>query len=185
MASDIEVTATITTDDFSVGDVYDAMRLRGDDISETSPISPGLREAAVVAGDDSLTLRVQGHDGEWSKQSQEALVDSLAHAPGVDGATVEVTSGGYAGASEDDQDGDGEPVTEDDGDDGDEPDADEEEEEEAAPGVETIDGVGADRAETLKEAGIETVDDVIDVGADGLVEAGISEGVAENIVESV
>lgn len=172
MASEIEVTANVTTDDLSIGDVYDGMRLGGDDISKKSPITPGLREVAATIGEDTLTLRVQGHSGQWSKTSQEALTDALAEVDGVDGSTIEV-EGGFKADSEVTIDP---PEDDEDEDEGDENDV---------ADVSEIDGVGELRAEALREAGIETVDDVIDIGAEGLIEAGISEGVAENIVERV
>lgn len=173
MASDIEVTADLTSDaDVSVGDVYDRMRLGADEISEQSPITPGLREVVALIGEDEILLRSQGHDGEWSKTSQDALIEALGEIDGVDGSTVEVVEGGY------EQDGDEE-----------DPEVDVEAmadaivPEEEEDDVSEIDGVGAARAEQLREAGIETVKDVLAAGTDGLVEAGISEGVAENIVE--
>lgn len=167
MASHIHVTASIS-DEVTEAEVYEALRTIGNDqLSKKSPVTAQLREASVATGEDCLDLRVQGHDGEWSKTTQETITRTLAGIDGVDAHSVEVTSGGYdsgeALGGDDTEDEDGEDDSAD---------------------VETIDGVGAGRAETLRDAGIETVADVIDGGAEALVEAGLSEGVAENIVES-
>lgn len=162
MASHIHVTASIA-EDVTEANVYSALRQVGrEQLSQKSPVSAQLREASVVTHEETLILRVEGHDGEWSRTSQDTITDTLAGIDGVEAESVEVISGGYEQ------------------DDGDEDDS----EDEDSPDVETITGVGSGRAETLRDAGIETVADVIDAGAEGLVEAGLSEGVAENIVES-
>ncbi|WP_435156195.1 DEAD/DEAH box helicase [Haladaptatus sp. DFWS20] len=55
---------------------------------------------------------------------------------------------------------------------------------ESAVGLTAIDGVGAGRASKLAKEGLETPADVCRVGVDGLIEAGLTEGVAEQVVES-
>lgn len=161
MASNIEVSAGLSDDAAipSVGEVYAA--LSGLDASEASPISSGGDEIAVSVRGDSLVARVQGHDGEWSEQSQRSLLRTLEAIDGVTGA--EVVAGGHD-AGEDESAGEAA------GDD------------ETTPAT-SLSGVGSGRGETLADAGIETVADVSEAGVDGLVEAGISEGVAENLVD--
>lgn len=167
MASDIEVTADV--EGVTRADVVDALRSVRDGISNTSPVSAGFREAAVVASDESLTVRVQGHDGEWSQKSEAALKQAIA---GVDGVqSIEVTEGGYDGGVADTEPADDDDTTAEDGD-----------EEDVAADVAEIDGVGPARAEELRAAGIETVGQVISGGVDGLIEAGLSDGVAENVL---
>lgn len=174
MASDIRIEAS-TDGSVTKGDVYAALReIDPTDLSKKSPVTNQIREAYVAVGDAGIAVKVEGHDGEWSRSSQNALTHTLAGIGGVDSQSVEVASGGYeSDTPQYDQEGDGAPIPEDDDD-----------EDEKSPDVSAIDGVGPSRAEQLRDAGIETVDDVIDGGADALVEAGISEGVADNIVES-
>lgn len=163
MASNIEVEADLREGATvpSVGEVY--QQLTGLDVSEASPISPNGGEVAVVVRGDSLVARVQGHDGEWSEQSEVALLRGLEGVAGVSGA--EVVAGGHEESET--------PETE--------PETDGAAEAETTPAT-SLSGVGPGRGETLEEAGIETVADVVEAGVDGLVEVGISEGVAENIV---
>ncbi|WP_440007046.1 DEAD/DEAH box helicase [Halomicrococcus sp. SG-WS-1] len=54
-----------------------------------------------------------------------------------------------------------------------------------AVGLTAVDGVGSGRASKLAAEGLETPADVREAGVDGLVRAGLSEGVAEQVVESV
>lgn len=160
----------------SKSDIYEALRAIGrDQLSQKSPVTAQLNEATVGTREQSFSVTVEGHSGEWSRSSQDALLKALINIDGVDGDSVEVVSGGYEAQERYSQEADGAPVTEEDGaEEDDEPDGDD---------VSEIDGVGPARAEQLKEAGIETTSDVLNVGVSGLVEAGISEGVAENIVE--
>jgi hypothetical protein len=53
-----------------------------------------------------------------------------------------------------------------------------------AVGLTAVDGVGSGRASKLAAEGVETPGDVRGAGVDGLVRAGLSEGVAEQVVES-
>lgn len=171
MASHIEIRAEITPD-VSKSDVYAALRtVTDEDLSVRSPVSEQLRQVAVVMHGDHLLARSHGHRGQWSQTSQEAVIEAIESVDGV--SDVEVVDGGFEAS---DSSVTIDPPDEDEPDDGgDDP--------SGGADVAEIDGVGAARAEQLREAGIESVDDVIDVGADGLVDAGLPEGVAENIVE--
>lgn len=187
MAVDLHVQAA-KTPAVSKADVYAALRSIGSDaLSAESPVSAQLREAFVATRPESVTVRVEGHAGEWSQESQQTLVRTLAGIDGVDAATIEIVAGGYdettetdeaaseSGESESEEGETGETATRE----GDRP-----PEETGRLGVEEIDGVGQSRSEALRAAGIETVDDLLEAGVDGLVEeAEVSEGVAENIIE--
>lgn len=162
MASNIEVEADLREGASvpSVGEVY--QQLTGLDVSESSPISPNASEAAVVVRGDSLVARVQGHEGEWSGQSEQAVLRAIEGIDGVTGA--EVVAGGHEQTETETETETGDAA-----------------EAKTTPAT-SLSGVGPGRGETLAEAGIETVADVTEAGVDGLVEVGISEGVAENIV---
>ena len=74
--------------------VRDALSdLSDDDVSVSSPISAGGREAAVVVGDNTVIVRVIGHGGEWTKKSTEAVIDAVESAEGV--TVVSSVDGGY------------------------------------------------------------------------------------------
>lgn len=170
MASHIRIEAD-ADDAVSKADVYDALRgIDPADLSTQSPVSNQLPEAFVAIGAGGIAVKVDGHEGEWSRSTEQAVTRTLAGIDGVDAQSVSVVAGGFESDAVEQDDEAGDAGTDDEGD-------------EDAEGVETITGVGPGRADTLRAAGIQTVDDVLDVGVDGLVAAGIPEGVAENIVE--
>jgi hypothetical protein len=69
-------------------------QLEEDDVSVSSPVSAGAPEAAVVVGDDTVTVRVEGHGSDWTKKSQEALESAVLGADGV--TETESVNGGYS-----------------------------------------------------------------------------------------
>jgi hypothetical protein len=86
----------------SYGDVRSALRaIEDDDVSKNSPISEGASEVGLTVeeadGDHSalVTVRVEGHEGEWTKTSERALKSAVQSVEGV-GELVE-KSGGYDG----------------------------------------------------------------------------------------
>lgn len=164
MASDIRVRGS-KQPDVTKAALYAALRgVASADISAASPVSSGIREGAVRTSGDGFVFVVEGHDGEWSEESQAAILDALDSVPGV---AVETVEGGHEPAVDDDDTADAEADSDDD------------------PAVSTIPGVGPGRAKTLREAGIETVSAVRTAGVSGLVDAGIPEGVASNILAEV
>lgn len=172
MASDIELTAE--TDGVDRSTVVEALRSTRTGISEQSPVSSGFHEAAVIADEKSVTVRVQGHDGEWSKETETTLRSAVGDIDGVDADSITVSGGADAPTEDTDDEGGA-----------DEEESDMEPEDEAvAADVEEIDGVGPQRAETLRAAGLDTVGAVIAGGLDALTAAGISEGVAEGILDA-
>lgn len=71
-------------------------QLTDDDVSVSSPITGGAEEVAIVTpGPDSdyLVVRVENHDGDWTKTSEKALEAAVLRAPGVE--SVEERKGGY------------------------------------------------------------------------------------------
>lgn len=178
MASDIEVRAD--AEGVSRADVREALDAARDGVSPPSPVSPGFPEVAVVARDDSVVVRVQGHDGTWSQETEATLTQVLAGVDGVDPTTVEVVEGGADVPDADEQPS---PDTDDaDADDADDAATDYGTAIDADAPVTVIDGIGPGRQETLASAGITTVGDVREAGLDGLVDAGIPGGVAETLV---
>lgn len=170
MAQNIEVEAPLTDPSITRSDVSDSLD-QVDDVSDSSPISAGVGEAAVIVKADSVVIRIQGHDGEWSEQSETALLRGLERVDGV--GSAEVVSGGHEpgqeGAQEaEESEADGE-ADESDGDD------------ESVP-VEEMSNVGTSRAQLLRSKGIETKADAEEAGVEGLAEAGISPGIAERIL---
>ena len=97
--------------------------LTDDDLSASSPISAGGREAAVVAGDETAVVRVIGHDGDWTKKSTQAVLDAVEAVDGIEG--VSDVEGGYGSAGSesesesDDESGDDSSESDGDGGDGD------------------------------------------------------------------
>lgn len=67
--------------------------LTDDDVSESSPVTAGGSELAVVVADGELIIREGGHDGEWTKTSETAVRRAVSTVNGV-GELVE-SSGGY------------------------------------------------------------------------------------------
>lgn len=91
--------------------------LTDDDLSASSPISAGGREAAVVVSDGTAVVRVIGHDGDWTKKSTQAVLDAVEAVDGVE--SVSDVEGGYEPAESDSDDESGDDSSESDGDDGD------------------------------------------------------------------
>jgi len=96
MAQDIHLTFD-AEDGVEYSDVMDAAHeLTEDDISEKSPVSAGAPEVGVEFSEDDgrvLHVRVEGHSGDWSKTSQNALIGAVESVDGVENGSVE--SGGY------------------------------------------------------------------------------------------
>lgn len=105
----------------SYSDVRAAVRsLSDDDLSVGSPISGGGEEVGIdLTGEGSdpggiLHIRVEGHDGEWTKTSEKALSRTIRSVNGV-GKVIE-SQGGYEGDVEDaGEDEDSEEEVDDDG----------------------------------------------------------------------
>jgi hypothetical protein len=93
MASNIEVTAD-ANDGVTVPDIRDEFQ-SGLDVSQSSPITETALEVALVVDDGEVLARVEGHDGDFTKKSQEALKSALNAVDGVSGASVD--AGGYEG----------------------------------------------------------------------------------------
>lgn len=90
--------------------------IEADDLSQKSPVSVGVPEAGIEIGDDEVTVRIEGHSGDFSKTSEQALTSALAGLHDAAGEP-EVVDGGYdtttdsgdeddGDAGEDDQDQD-------------------------------------------------------------------------------
>lgn len=103
MTSRLEV--VFEADGVSRRDVRAALEgLTDDDLSVSSPISPGGREAGVAIEDGDVVVRVEGHDGDWTRKSTRAVVSAVESVDGVvESAGVD---GGYndPGDSEDGSD---------------------------------------------------------------------------------
>lgn len=98
MASNITVSATVTDASTTVGDVRAELRTITDgDLTEKSPVTAGIGEAGVTIDESDsglhLNLRVEGHEGEWSKTSMDAVTRAVGRVGGVEDVTV--TDGGY------------------------------------------------------------------------------------------
>lgn len=68
-----------------------------DDLSQKSPATAGVPEAAITLITEQTgkfaEVRIEGHDGEWSKTSMDAIRSAVL---GVDGVHERVeTRGGY------------------------------------------------------------------------------------------
>lgn len=72
-------------------------QLTDDDVSQSSPISGGAPEAATVLtgsdGESVIGVRVEGHDGEWTKTSERALKSAVKSVEGV--TELVLSEGGY------------------------------------------------------------------------------------------
>jgi|APHM01.1.fsa_nt_gi hypothetical protein len=73
--------------------------LTDDDLSVGSPVTGGCREVGVgtetIEGERYIILRVEGHSGDWTKTSEEAI---RRRVEGTDGIVELVQSeGGYEG----------------------------------------------------------------------------------------
>ena len=88
--------------------------LADDDLSASSPISAGGREAAVVVSDGTAVVRVIGHDGDWTKKSTQAVLDAVEAVDGIE--SVSDVEGGYESAESDSDDESGDDSSESDGD---------------------------------------------------------------------
>lgn len=106
-----------------VGDVSAA--LSGLDVSQTSPVDADGSTFGCLPGDGSIEVRNRGHDGRWTKKSQEAVLGALEAIEGV--TDIEIVEGGYEPRDDDEEeDGDGdERDGDDEAEDGDDADADE------------------------------------------------------------
>lgn len=97
MTADIEIavdaSSTVTRQD--IRSALDA--LTEDDISETSPVTAGCPEAVAVNVEDGLLVRCEGHDGDWTRTSERAVLRALKGASGVEDASV--VDGGYESES--------------------------------------------------------------------------------------
>lgn len=88
------------------GDVRDALSAVEDDaVSESSPVSGGLSEVAVVVA-DSVIITVSGHGAGWTKTSQQAVVSAVESTDGVSGLAA--IDGGYSASGTESGDGDDE-----------------------------------------------------------------------------
>jgi len=67
--------------------------LTEDDVSVSSPISEGGSEAAVVVNGDTAEVRIDGHDGSWTKKSQKGVVSAIEAVDGVEECVS--VDGGY------------------------------------------------------------------------------------------
>lgn len=69
------------------------------DLSKGSPVTGGCREVGVgtveADGPRDIVLRVEGHDGDWTKTSEEAIRRRVEQIDGI-GGLVE-SEGGYEG----------------------------------------------------------------------------------------
>jgi hypothetical protein len=96
------LSATFRTDaDITKADIRDALAdISEDDISKSSPVSAGGSEAAVTvsAGPSGMTdfnITVDGHGGDWTKKSEEAVTDAACSV--TDSVEVLDVDGGYEG----------------------------------------------------------------------------------------
>lgn len=99
MSSDIDITVSLAETDATYGDLRDAVSsLTADDVSKSSPVTPGGREIGIDVNTqaDEAHLRVQGRDGNFTKTTQDAIVSTVREVVGED---AEITvDGGYEGA---------------------------------------------------------------------------------------
>jgi len=96
MASKITIKVTPTDrESIPVGAVRRHVRMvREEDLSVSSPVSDGAPEAGVRSADDgSVLVVVDGHEGEFTKTSQDALLSAATNIPY--NAEGEVIEGGY------------------------------------------------------------------------------------------
>lgn len=94
MADHIEVVAD-TNASFNESGLRDALSNISDEVSQSSPVSEGAPEVAVGhdAGEGTVTLRVAGHEGDFTLTSQKALLKVLRSHEGA--VSPRVASGGY------------------------------------------------------------------------------------------
>jgi hypothetical protein len=95
MASHIEVTADVD-DSFERAALCEELSaLTDDDVSQSSPITAGAPEAGIAHNrvESVVTVRVEGHGGDWTKTSMDALTTAVRRVDGV--LDVSVTDGGY------------------------------------------------------------------------------------------
>lgn len=97
--------ATFEVDGASKRDIRSALEgLADDDLSASSPISAGGREAAVVVDGDVAFVKVVGHDGDWTKKSTAAVTGAVEDVAGV--VSVAEVEGGYESPDSGDESGD-------------------------------------------------------------------------------
>lgn len=78
----------------TAGMVRDAVSsLTEDDITNTSPITAGGSEVGIEVDGTALHVRVEGHEGDWSKTSEDALRRAVEGVDGVEELTT--AEGGY------------------------------------------------------------------------------------------
>jgi len=67
------------------------------DVSESSPVNAGGNEVGTSHTTDTVTVTAGGAnaDGDFTKTSQDALVDALKNLDAVDAESVSVDAGGY------------------------------------------------------------------------------------------
>lgn len=103
MSSELHVTAD---HDGSVSNAALRERFSGLDVSESSPITADASQVGIVLSTETdddgevnhhVELHVSGHDGDWTKTSQEALLDALKDLDGVDVESVSVEGGHESG----------------------------------------------------------------------------------------
>jgi len=83
-------------------DVREALsNLTDDDVSVSSPISAGGTEAAVVVDGDTIEVRVEGHEGDWTLTSQNGVIAAVEAVDGVEECTS--VQGGYDPDDEDEE----------------------------------------------------------------------------------
>lgn len=84
----------------SAADVRSALNeLTDDDLSVSSPVSAGVDEAGTgvetVGGGVFVTVTVDGHDGDWTKTSEQAIKSAVESVEGVH--ELAESEGGYDG----------------------------------------------------------------------------------------
>jgi len=122
MADHITIEAETQDGPVPYSAVREAMAsLSDDDVSKTSPVTPGGSEVGVTGG-ENVEIHVEGHSGEFTKTTEEALVAAVEAIEGTH--NVRVTQGGYTDGdddvvevTEDGEDGDGEGADDEDADD--------------------------------------------------------------------
>lgn len=99
MADHITIEAETRDGPVPYSAVREAMAsLSDDDVSKTSPVTPGGSEVGVTGG-ENVEIRVEGHSGEFTKTTEEALVAAVEAIEGTH--NVRVTQGGYTDSDDD------------------------------------------------------------------------------------
>lgn len=85
-----------TDGDVSMADVRAALEsLSDDDVSVSSPISPGAAGVGTALDEGDVVIRVEGQGGDWTKTSEDALRRAVSGVNGVSGLVE--SEGGYDG----------------------------------------------------------------------------------------